>query len=123
MLRTKQKFKGRSRKENDVSRGGAGQEDDVTREGETSSIGCPGHTSEANISAVNVRWSLMCRKNVCREFELLMANLLCFWCFASYRQLQSTHPEQDDTRIRQLATNIEVQVCQKAKLRVRTVLC
>ena len=65
-LSTKQKVKGRSRKENDVSRGGAGQEDDVTREGETSSIGCPGHTSEANVSAANVRWSLLCRKSVYR---------------------------------------------------------
>uniref|UniRef100_A0AAV1U853 Uncharacterized protein n=1 Tax=Peronospora matthiolae TaxID=2874970 RepID=A0AAV1U853_9STRA len=34
-----------------------------------------------------------------------------------YRQLQSTHPEQDDTVIRQLATSIEVQACQKVKTR------
>ena len=93
------------------------------RGGAAAAIGCPGHTSEANVPAANVRWSLLCRKSVCRECELTMANLLCFWCLASYRQLQSTHPEQDDTRIRQLATNIEVQVCQKAKTRVRTVLC
>ncbi|KAI9916743.1 hypothetical protein PsorP6_016778 [Peronosclerospora sorghi] len=31
-----------------------------------------------------------------------------------YRQLQSTHPNQDDALIRQVATKIEMEVCQKA---------
>ena len=51
----------------------------------------------------------------------LLIDLVALFCF-SYRQLQSTHPEQDDTVIRQLATSIEVQACQKVKTRVRTVL-
>ncbi|KAE8913598.1 hypothetical protein PF005_g14976 [Phytophthora fragariae] len=31
-----------------------------------------------------------------------------------YRQLQSTHPNQDDAMIRQIATNVEMEACQKS---------
>ncbi|CAI5718751.1 unnamed protein product [Peronospora farinosa] len=34
-----------------------------------------------------------------------------------YRQLQSTHPHQNDTLRRQVATNVEMQTCQKATTR------
>ncbi|KAG6612881.1 uncharacterized protein IUM83_11980 [Phytophthora cinnamomi] len=34
-----------------------------------------------------------------------------------YRQLQSTHPNQDDAMIRQIATNVEMEACQKAATR------
>ncbi|EEY68795.1 uncharacterized protein PITG_18689 [Phytophthora infestans T30-4] len=34
-----------------------------------------------------------------------------------YRQLQSTHPNQDDAMIRQIATSVEMETCQKATTR------
>ncbi|KAG7395623.1 hypothetical protein PHYBOEH_003423 [Phytophthora boehmeriae] len=34
-----------------------------------------------------------------------------------YRQLQSTHPNQDDAVIRQIATNTEMEICQKSTSR------
>ncbi|KAG7377947.1 hypothetical protein PHYPSEUDO_010754 [Phytophthora pseudosyringae] len=39
------------------------------------------------------------------------------WSCTSYRQLQSTHPSQDDAVIRQIATNVEMESCQKSATR------
>jgi hypothetical protein len=38
--------------------------------------------------------------------------------FCRYRQLQSTHPNHDDAMIRQFATNVEMEACQKSATRV-----
>lgn len=48
---------------------------------------------------------------------LMFLFLFSFLC-GRYRQLQSTHPTQDDTMIRQFATNVEMEACQKAATRV-----
>ncbi|OWZ24080.1 hypothetical protein PHMEG_000927 [Phytophthora megakarya] len=36
-----------------------------------------------------------------------------------YRQLQSSHPNQDDSALRQFATNMEMETCQKTTTRTQ----
>lgn len=50
--------------------------------------------------------------------ETWIEMIVCVLSPFSYRQLQMTHRDQDDSIIRQVATGMEMEVCRKATSRV-----